>query len=354
MSGPPSDAVPGLDAAALTAWWRAALADRPETALENGHGDLDVALIAGGRSNLTYRVGDGVRTWVVRRPPLGHVLATAHDMAREHRVLSALGPTPVPVPVAHALCEDPDVVGAPFYVMSDVAGTPYRTAAELAALGRDRTRAISERMVDTLAALHSVDPAAVGLGDVGRVEGFLARQVRRWSIQMDRSLTTDRPDAEALLRRLEAGVAQADRSARPGIVHGDYRLDNLLVDGDDRIAAVVDWEMATLGDTLTDLGLLVVYDRLADVAPGAVADASRAPGFLGEDELLQRYATTRESDLDELGFHLGLAAYKLAAILEGIHHRYLAGQTVGQGFDGVGDVVDPLLRFGLRAMTGTR
>lgn len=342
---------PGLDPAALTAWWRSAL-DKGDTALA-GDGDLTAELIAGGKSNLTYRVSDGARTWVVRRPPLGHVLATAHDMPREHRVMTALADTAVPVPRTHALCEDEAVLGAPFYVMDDVAGTPYRTAAQLEPLGADRVRRISEGMVDTLATLHEVDPAAVGLADFGRAEGFLARQVGRWGKQMAASRTRDLPAADELHARLSERVEAVAAVSTGGVVHGDYRLDNILTDEQDRPAAVVDWEMATLGDTLTDVALLVVYDRLATLIPGVVADATTAPGFLSEEEILQRYAAARDGRADrglaDLGFHVGLAAYKLAAILEGIHYRHQHGQTVGEGFDRVGDAVHPLLDAGLGA-----
>ncbi|TYL45224.1 phosphotransferase family protein [Nocardioides sp. BGMRC 2183] len=342
---------PGLAPAVLTRWWREHLDHDPATTLAGG---LRATLIAGGKSNLTYRVGDGSRTWVVRRPPLGHVLATAHDMAREHRVMTALADTPVPVPATHALCEDTGVLGAPFYVMADVEGTPYRTAAELGALGAARTRGVAERMVDVLAELHRVEPAAVGLGDFGRVEGFLPRQVRRWRQQMEASRTQESSAATELADRLTDGVEAAAALGVPGIVHGDYRLDNLLVDAGDDVVAVLDWEMATLGDTLTDVALLVLYNRLAAVAPGMVADACEAPGFPGEEEILERYATAVGRDLAGLGFHLGLASYKLAAILQGIHYRYLRGQTVGEGFDRVGEVVEPLLATGLDALTASR
>ncbi len=339
----------GLDPVALTAWWREHLDDNPATALAN---PLTGILIAGGKSNLTYRVGDGERTWIVRRPPLGHVLATAHDMGREYTVISALAGTDVPVPATYAHVEDEAVLGAPFYVMEDVSGTPYRTAGQLAALGPERTRVISERMVDTLAALHAVDPAQVGLADFGRPDGFLGRQVARWRGQMEKSLTTERPAADELADRLVAGVERASEASRPGIVHGDYRLDNILTNDADEIAAVLDWEMATLGDTRTDLALLVLYGRLAGLAPGAVADAVLAPGHLTEEEVLARYAESSGLGPVDLDFHVGLAAYKLAAILEGIHHRYLAGHTVGEGFAGVGAVVEPLLAAGLEATSG--
>ena len=150
-------------------------------------GPLRARLIAGGKSNLTYVVADGRHEVIVRRPPLGHVLATAHDMVREHRVISGLHDTDVPVPETYAVCPGDEVIGAPFYVMELVEGTPYRLAAELEALGPERTRAICERMVDTLVALHAVDPEDVGLGDFGRPQGFLERQVRRWKQQLDGS-----------------------------------------------------------------------------------------------------------------------------------------------------------------------
>lgn len=302
-------------------------------------------LIAGGKSNLTYEVSDGAASWVVRRPPLGHVLATAHDMAREYRVMSALAGTGVPVPATYALCADATVLGAPFYVMQKVVGTPYRYAAELAPLGADRARVISARLVDTLAALHRVDPAAVGLGDFGRPEGFLARQVRRWAAQMEASRSRSLPDADKLIRLLAADIPA---ESGHGIVHGDYRLDNVLTDADDRPAAIIDWEMATLGDPLTDLALLVVYQRAAQTSGGdIVADASTAPGYLTEGEVIARYAAASGRSLDRFGFYLGLACYKLATIAEGIYCRHLQGQTVGEGFARMGELTPPLLAAGI-------
>ncbi len=311
-------------------------------------GPLEARVIAGGKSNLTYEVGDGRRSWIVRRPPLGHVLATAHDMGREHTVMSALRDTEVPVPETYALCEDPEVVGAPFYVMEKVVGTPYRRRAELEPLGPERTRAIAERMTDTLAALHRVDPAAVGLEGFGRPEGFLGRQVARWKKQLDASHSRDLPGAEELHATL---ARRLPRESVPGIVHGDYRLDNLLVDERDHVAAVIDWEMATLGDPLTDVALLVVYQRMATLEGGyAVADASTAPGFLAGEGVLARYADGSDRDLSAMGFYLGLAYFKIAVILEGIHYRYLHGQTVGAGFDTVGTAVEPLIASGIDSL----
>jgi len=311
-------------------------------------GRLTGRVVAGGKSNLTYEVGDGTTTVIVRRPPLGHVLATAHYMVREHRVITALRDTAVPVPITYAVCDDLDVVGAPFYVMERVAGTPYRFEAQLTPLGGERVRAISERMVDTLVALHAVDPASVGLADFGRPEGFLERQVRRWKQQLDASRSRDLPGIDELHERLAGSVpAQGD----PTIVHGDFRLDNLLVTSDDEVSAVLDWEMATIGDPLTDVALLEAYQRLPLIMDSvAVSDVSRAPGFITGPELRQRYAAASGRDLGHLSFHLGLAYFKLAVILEGIHYRYTQGQTVGGGFATIGEATVPLVTAGLAAV----
>jgi aminoglycoside phosphotransferase (APT) family kinase protein len=338
------DAPPGLDLQRLGTWLASAVPGAGE--------ELSARLIAGGKSNLTYEISDGTGMWIVRRPPLGHVLATAHDMAREYRVISALQDTAVPVPVVHALCEDPEVLGAPFYVMERVAGRPYRHAVELAELGPERTRKISIGLVDTLTALHAVAPAEVGLVDFGRPEGFLARQLRRWCKQLDASYTRDLPAADELYARLAADVPTESAA---GIVHGDFRLDNVLTDDQDRPAAVIDWEMATLGDPLTDLALMIVYGRLGAALPGTgVVDAACAPGFLTESEIVERYAAHSDRDLSRFGFYLGLASFKLAAILEGIHYRHLHGQTVGEGFADVGRNIDPLLHSGLAALSERR
>ncbi|GAC1383343.1 MAG: phosphotransferase family protein [Marmoricola sp.] len=333
----------GLDLDKLAAWL-------PSAGIEAGP-DLRGELIAGGKSNLTYAVTDGSHEWIVRRPPLGHVLATAHDMGREYRVMSALQGTDVPVPVTYALCTDPEVLGADFYVMQRCVGTPYRRKEELIALGEDRTRVVSERLIDTMVALHLVDPSAVGLDDFGKAEGFLARQVERWKKQLAASYNRDLPLADALYDQLHAEIPDESAVSYSGIVHGDFRLDNVLVDDGDRPTAVLDWEMATLGDPLTDLALMLVYNRLGEALGGdAVTDVSLAPGFLSEADIVLRYAAGTGRDLSNFGFYIGLAVYKLAAILEGIHYRYLQGQTVGPGFDRIGEGIVPLLDAGLKAM----
>ena len=307
-------------------------------------GNLSAELIAGGRSNLTYVVHTADRSLVVRRPPLGHVLATAHDMAREHRVVTALGPTPIPVPMTYLLCEDSGVIGAPFYVMEHVAGTPFREATQLAELGAERTAAIVHRLVDTLAALHDVDVETVGLADFGRPDGYLERQVRRWGGQLDASRSRDVPGIDDLRADLSRDIPV---SGPPTIVHGDYRLDNVLVD-DDRITAVLDWEMATLGDPLSDLALLVVYSSpaLARHAAGVVSTAPMADGYPPVDELVARYVHRRAADVSRLDWYVAMAYFKLAVVLEGIHFRFTQGKTVGAGFDRIGDLVAPLVAAG--------
>lgn len=331
--------LPGLDLSRLQAWL-------PSVGIEVS--DLSATRIAGGKSNLTYAVTDGTQRWIVRRPPLGHVLATAHDMGREYRVMSALQTSTVPVPRMYAFCSDTDVLGSPFYVMQHVDGTPFRDDEELRTLGAERARAISQGVVDVLADLHAVDVESVGLGDFGRPDGFLGRQVSRWKRQMDASYNRDLPAAHALHTALAAAVPTESSVA---IVHGDFRLDNVLIDPQDQPVAVLDWEMATIGDPLTDLALMLTYARLGAIIPSAaVTTAANAPGFLNERETVERYAAGSDRDLSSFGFYLGLAAYKLAAILEGIHVRYLQGQTVGDGFAEIGSVVPPLLEAGLNAM----
>lgn len=305
-------------------------------------GPLRGRVIEGGRSNLTYIVDDGTHRWVVRRPPLGHVLPTAHDMRREHTVISALASTSVPVPPTVLLCDDASVLGAPFYVMDYVEGTPYRHRDQLVPLGAERTRRIAEAMIDTLAELHAVDHVAVGLADFGRPEGFLERQLRRWGKQLDASRSRDIPGIDELRERL--GV-RLPASPQPTIVHGDYRLDNLILTADLRdVAAVLDWEMATLGDPLCDLGLLVAYwDPVVEPLVGQ-RHVTRADLPLPDATwLIDRYLAASGRPDRDLSFYVSLAYLKLAAIAEGIHARHRAGQTVGEGFDRVGDAVEPLL-----------
>jgi aminoglycoside phosphotransferase (APT) family kinase protein len=302
-------------------------------------------LITGGKSNLTYRITDGASLWALRRPPLAHVLPSAHDMAREFRVISALGGTDVPVARAIALCPDPEVLGAPFYLMSFVVGTVFDQADRLAALTPELARRASEELVDTLLELHSIDPASVGLADFGRPDGYLARQVKRWHAQWRASETSPRPELDELVERLTATMPA---QGAPAIVHGDYRLTNVIYRTDvSGIAAVVDWEMATLGDPLADVGLLAVYHRLAAVSDGVMPAMSPDNGFLSAEQMAARYADGAGRDLSQLDWYIAFGYYKLAVISEGIHYRYLQGKTVGEGFSQMGDRVPQLLAAAL-------
>jgi len=326
----------GVDLERLQPWFATHVADA-------GDRPLHAELIAGGRSNLTYVVGDGERTWVLRRPPLGHVVATAHDMSREFRVISGLAGTDVPVPRVHALCEDLAVNDAPFYVMERVDGRVLRDASDMAALSPQDARRCSLELVDVLARLHAVDFDAVGLGDFGRPDGFLARNVARWGKQWTANKTREVPGIDEVARRLEAALPQ---SGPPSIVHGDYRLDNTMLAPDDagRIVAVLDWEMSTLGDPLTDLGLLLVYWGGAETAAVRSTQAvATVPGFLTTDEIVARYAERSGRDLEHLDFYVVFAMYKLAVILEGINARFLMGKTLGEGFSEIGDGVTTIV-----------
>ncbi|MEU6094614.1 phosphotransferase family protein [Streptomyces sp. NPDC047079] len=334
------DHPPGLDLDRLRG-----LLDTERPGLVNG--PLTGRLIEGGRSNLTYAVSDGTAKWVVRRPPLGHVLATAHDMKREHRVISALHPTAVPVPRPVLLCEDDSVLGAPFYVMDFVEGTPYRTAGQLAPLGPQRTRDAVLGLVDTLVELHAVDPDAVGLADFGRPDGFLDRQLRRWGKQLDASRNRELPGID----ELHAALGRALPVSPPAtVIHGDYRLDNVLLGEDDRIAAILDWEMSTLGDPLTDVGLLAMYSVPLQLPDSPISTTASAAGHPDPAELIERYAARSGRDLTGVSWYTAFAWFKLAVILEGIHYRYTLGQTVGRGFDRIGELVPVFIEHGLTTL----
>jgi len=301
---------------------------------------LTFSLISGGRSNLTYLVRGAGGEWVLRRPPLGHVLPTAHDMAREYTVLSALAHTDVPAPRPVALCEDPSVNEMPFYVMNYCPGVVLASEipVEYAAAEADRRR-ISLALVETLVRLHAVDYRAVGLESFGRPDGYLERQVRRWSQQWERSKTSELPEIDELIRRLGAALP---KSPAPTIVHGDYRLGNMALDPRDpgRVVAIFDWEMATLGDPLADLGYTLIYwyeagDAAHDDGISTMARFTAKPGFFTRAEIIAEYAQRSGRDVEAVDFYQVLALYKLAIISEGIYARYLQGKTYGEGFDGM-------------------
>jgi aminoglycoside phosphotransferase (APT) family kinase protein len=311
-------------------------------------GDLHaVQLIAGGRSNLTYRLDFSGGQLVLRRPPLGHVLPTAHDMSREYRVLTALRGTDVPVPYAVAICADPDVIGAPFYLMKYVDGLVLRTPEQGSILSREQAGQLSELLAQMMATIHSVDTQAVGLGDFGRPHGYLTRQLNRWQRQWDLSTTREIPAYNDLVARLTAGLPE---SADGTLVHGDFRLDNTLVTLGEpaRIAAVVDWEMSTLGDPLADLGLTLSYwadsgddGSWPDINVGAGITA--LPGFFSRAEFAARYAELTGRDISGIGYYIAFGYFKLAVVLEGINARFQQHLTVGEGFDQPGQAVPVLI-----------
>ena len=329
-----------------------------------------VSPVGDGRSNLTFRVESGAGAVVLRRPPLGSVAATAHDMGREQKVLTALAATPVPVPRVLAGEPDAGVLGAPFYVMELVDGTvPPGPSEDPWLPGRAGRREAGEAAVDVLAALHRVDPAGVGLAGFGRPEGFMARQVRRWSTQWETwreafaraeapggsgDAAGERPELTRLAARLGDTVPE---SGSPTVVHGDYRLENLMFDrqAPARVRAVLDWEMSTLGDPLADLGLLLVYWHQYDEQPRWRAaqylpSASARPGFPTRAEVVQRYARQRGLDAAELSrvipFYVGFGAFKLAVVLAGVVARASAGAADARTGRGLRGVLDPLVALG--------
>jgi aminoglycoside phosphotransferase (APT) family kinase protein len=289
---------------------------------------FDFELIAGGRSNLTFKVTDATgRPFVLRRPPLGHVLATAHDMAREHRIIAAVGCTDVPVPRALGVCTDDSVNGAPFYVMSWVDGVVLDGPERAALLAPSQRVAASEHLIDVLADLHGVDVDAVGLGDLAKRGGYVERQVKRWSTQWAHSKTRELPAIDEVAGLLGARIPD---QRGVSIAHGDYRFGNCLTDvSAGRIAAVLDWELCTLGDPLADVGYLGVYWFDGKAANARANDPTPAGGFPTYDELLHRYALRTGRDVDGIGYYVAFSCWRLAVISEGVYARYLHG-AMGQ------------------------
>jgi aminoglycoside phosphotransferase (APT) family kinase protein len=308
-------ATEGIDASRVEQWF---VANAGEVELP-----LSFEQIAGGRSNLTYAVTDAVgRRWALRRPPLGKRLASAHDMGREHRIISALQDTPVPVPPVVGLSDDGD---EPFYVMGWVEGPILRSIDQVDAFPDEGDRrAIGERVVDTLVAIHEVDPDAVGLGDLAKKDEYVARQLHRWRGQFEKQHTRELPVINEVHDRLVAGIPEQGPAT---IVHGDYRLDNMILSPTGEVAAVVDWELCTLGDPLADVGLLLVYwGEDGDELIPLMRPATMAPGFPSREDVRARYAERAGRDLSEIDFYVALGLWKLAIILEGVFARYSAGQ----------------------------
>jgi aminoglycoside phosphotransferase (APT) family kinase protein len=306
-------------------------------------GPLTADLISGGRSNLTYVLSDGTSDWILRRPPKGMILAGAHDVAREYRVMAALAGTRVPVPGMVALNEDGSVLGVPFYVMDRIQGDVLRTRDIVAAVPESVRSKLGLALVDTLAELHEVDYQAIGLSQLGRPEGYLKRQVERWAKQFRAVEFREVPHVETIIDVLRSAIPD---SGLVGIVHGDYRIDNVIVAPDDagRITGVLDWEMATLGDPLADLATLVMFwDEPGKPFNPITAGLTAFAGFPSGDEVITRYLSRRNLAVDNVDWYLVFAEFRLAIILEQMHARHVAGQTLGSGFDGVGEMVITLL-----------
>jgi len=308
---------------------------------------LSFDLITGGASNLTFSVTahDGER-FVLRRPPTGHVLSSAHDMGREFRIISALADTAVPVAPVIGMCSDDSVNGAPFYVMRFVDGLIVFDHADGEAVAPELRPVMTNSLVDTLADLHSIDPASVGLDDLGRHEDYCARQLRRWKRQVDEGSDRSIPLVDELHGRLTEGMPTQQGY---GIVHGDYRLDNCMMGHDGQVAAVLDWELCTLGDVLADLGGLIMWWGDDPDVAGRLSDVpTRVEGFGTADEVLARYAARSERDISDLPWYVAFQHWRLACITEGVRVRYAAGAMGDQ--EGRGDeiaiAVDFLLEQG--------
>jgi len=282
---------------------------------------LDFSLIAGGHSNLTYRFVDDLgRAYVLRRPPLGHVLESAHDMGREHKIVSSLADSDVPVAPTYGLCEDAEINGAPFYIMGFVEGIVLHDAQAASKLSEEERYELGLDVIRVLCALHTVDPDAVGLGDLGRKEAYLTRQLKRWTKQWEASKTHEIPEMEETSKRLAQRMPEQVGAT---IVHGDYRLGNMMVSAG-RIQALLDWELCTLGDPLADVGYLMNSWVAPEDSEELVAPTSLG-GFPSRTELCDRYESVTGRDLSEINYYRAFSHWRLAAIGQGVYKRYLVG-----------------------------
>jgi aminoglycoside phosphotransferase (APT) family kinase protein len=307
----------GIDVGGVTTWFDA---HAPGVT-----SPLSFSLIAGGRSNFTYTVTDSAgQRFVLRRPPLGPLLPSAHDMGREHRIMTALQDSPVPVPPVVGLCTDEAVTGAPFYVMWFVDGVILRDQPTAEAVPEPIRVAAADSLVDVLADLHGLEPSAVGLGELGKQEGYVERLLRRWRGQWEKSKTRNLPIVDEVAERLAAGIPTAGPAR---IVHGDYRLDNVIVSPEDgSVQAVLDWELCTLGDPLADVGMLLVYwTEPGDEFSALTWAPTLAAGFPDRKEVAARYAAASGRDLSEIDYYVALGYWKIAVILEGVYARYRSG-----------------------------
>lgn len=302
----------GIDAPAVTTWF----AEHVPAA----QAPFEFSLIAGGHSNLTYLCKDATsRPFVLRRPPLGHVLESAHDMSREHKIVAALVDSGVPVAPVHGLCSDVTVNGAPFYVMDFVAGQVFNTIDDVTGFNPAARQGITEEVITHLARLHGIDPDAVGLGDLGRKEAYLERQIKRWTKQWVAAKTHEIPEMDECVRRLANPPEQVGAS----IVHGDYRVGNMILSGS-KVRAILDWELCTLGDPLADLGYLLNW-WVQPGEEGSDVNPIGAGGFGTRDYLIERYAELTGRDLSQINYYRAFSHWRLASIGQGVYKRYLVG-----------------------------
>ncbi|AYJ48331.1 phosphotransferase family protein [Rhodococcus sp. P1Y] len=310
-------------------------------------GELTAELLSGGRSNPTYRLDDEKHSWILRRPPFGTVLDSAHDMSREYRVMSALADTAIPVPTTVCMCEDGGVLGAPFYLMDRLDGITLRSPEDAASLSIEQRASLGASAAQLLSELHLVDTDAVGLENFGRPNGYTERQLRRWAGQWDSSRTPLVEDLVSTVDDLfEALTRSLPQTRSVGLVHGDFKIDNLMVSREDpgKVLGVLDWEMSTLGDCTADLAVMLSFWDQPGEEPNPITGGLTAlPGFPSRTDILTIYGAHHDVDTVSLEWYLVFADLKIAIILAGIHARYQKGQTVGDGFDDVGAMVRPLV-----------
>jgi aminoglycoside phosphotransferase (APT) family kinase protein len=316
--------VTGIDEANVTAW----MVDHV-----GATAPIEFELIAGGRSNLTFRARDAAgKTFALRRPPVSHVLPTAHDMVREHTIISALYPLDIPVPQPLGLCVDDAINERPFYVMEFVEGAILRDRNQAeAAFELDIRATIGDHLAETLAQLHDVNVEAAGLGELGRHEGYIERQIRRWRGQFEQT-RVEGVDRETVIEEVGDKLARSiPTQQRVAIVHGDYRLDNTVLDGEGKVRAILDWEICTLGDPMADVGVLLCYWSEAGDATSALLGAAptSAPGFATRDQVLKSYAAHSSLDVSHVAYYQAFGYWKLACIMQGVFARYRAGATAG-------------------------
>lgn len=337
--------IPGINATNVTTWLKSRVPELAEP--------LSFELIAGGLSNLTYNVRDADgHHWVLRRPPLGHVLATAHDMGREVRIISALSSSAVPVAPLVGFCDDESVNEAPFYVMDFVDGIIARTTESAEALSIEARARAGDSLIDVLSEIHAVDVDSIGLGDLGRKEAYVERQLSRWQRQWEATKDVEISEMTTLHQRLTEAIPVQGPAT---IVHGDYRLDNCIVSSDGTVIAVLDWELCTLGDPLADLGFMFVYwSEANDAFIVTEGSATTLEGFPTRVELLERYRQRTGRDVSQIGYYVALGYWKLACILQGVLVRYRSGAMGDQSTnaDSGSASVQRLALAGLAALDG--